>query len=118
MVLWHRTTYARRCRTEATSADFDFLFNLHKQTFYSYIEQTWSWNEERQAISFREELSKSPFAIVRYVGEDVSCISVINAGEALDLNYIAILPTFQVKGLRIRLMQALENQLIAREILI
>lgn len=71
---------------KATSADFDFLLNLHRRTFYSYIEQTWGWNEERQTTGFPKELSESPFAIVRYACEAVGCISVMDTGEALDLN--------------------------------
>lgn len=101
---------------KATSAAIDFLFNLHRQTFYSYVEQIWGWDEERRTTDFPKELSESPFTMVRYVGEDVDCISVMDAGEALDLNYIAILPDFQSKGLGTQLVRSLKNQAIAKEI--
>lgn len=80
---------------KTTTADFDFIYKLHCQTFYSYIEQTWGWKESVQFNGMREEFDNSLFEIICYQGEDVGVISVISQENVLFINYIAILPTRQ-----------------------
>jgi N-acetylglutamate synthase-like GNAT family acetyltransferase len=91
-----------------TPDDFDFLFELHRQTFQAYVEQTWGWDEERQRHGFHGELKESPFEIVQLDGGDVGCISVIDKGSALNLNYLALLPSVQNEGLGSVLVRSLQ----------
>ncbi|MUG94257.1 hypothetical protein F7734_18465 [Scytonema sp. UIC 10036] len=46
-------SYLKTRRT--TASDFNFIYDLHRQVFYSYIEQTWGWKEEFQFNEMRED---------------------------------------------------------------
>lgn len=35
--------------------DYEFLWNLHKATMKSYVEETWGWNEQFQKEYFNNQ---------------------------------------------------------------
>lgn len=103
---------------KTTTADFDFIYKLHCQTFHFYVEQTWGWKEEVQFNGMREDFDDPLFEIICYQGEDVGVISVIEQENALFLNYIAILPTHQKQGLGTELLCKVLEQATHRGFLV
>ncbi|MBW4469714.1 MAG: GNAT family N-acetyltransferase [Stenomitos rutilans HA7619-LM2] len=94
----------------ASEADFNFLVDLHRQTFRSYVEQNWSWDEVRQRQELHEDFHAFPYDVVCDGGVAIGVISVVDEGEALLLQYIAILPTHQRQGLGTQLVRQLQAQ--------
>lgn len=98
----------------ATEADFDFLVDLHQQTFRGYVEQNWSWDEARQRKELYEDFHAFPYEVVCARGAAIGVISVVDQGTALFLQYIAILPTHQRQGLGTQLVRQLQAQALAK----
>jgi GNAT superfamily N-acetyltransferase len=101
---------------ETSIADFPFIYNLHRQTMYSYVEQTWGWQEEVQYNGMREDFDNSLFEIVCVDRQDIGVISVIDRGDELFLNYLAILPIYQKQGLGTQLLSQVLTQAAERGI--
>jgi ribosomal protein S18 acetylase RimI-like enzyme len=83
----------------ATEADYDFLYRLHRQTFHSYVEVTWGWDEDWQAQHFRADFDPSRCNVIMLSGKDVGCFRVDDGIDYLFLDYIAIEPEYQNKGI-------------------
>lgn len=94
----------------ATEADYDFLYDLHRQAFYTYVDQTWGWDEVTQQFMFRAEYAAVPRQVVLLDGEAIGSIAIEDQGEALFLDYIAILPAFQGRGVGTALVQWLVEE--------
>ena len=75
------------------------MWDLHKQTFRSYVEATWGWDEEWQAKYFRETRDLSRYEILVNNGLDIGCLGIRYENEVLFLEYVAILPEHQNQGL-------------------
>lgn len=101
---------------KTTASDFDFIYDLHRQTFYSYVEQTWGWQEEVQCAGMREEFDSLLFEIACYQSTDIGVISVIEKEDVLFLNYLAILPLYQGKGFGTQILHKLLEQAAERGI--
>ncbi|MEH1812380.1 MAG: GNAT family N-acetyltransferase [Nostoc sp.] len=99
---------------KTTAFDFDFIYDLHRQTFYSYVEQTWGWKEEVQLNGMREDFDSLLFEIICYKEIDIGVISVIEQEDELFLNYIAIQPLHQNKGLGTQILDQLLEQAVVR----
>ena len=94
-------------RRQATQADYDFLHDLHQQTFRLYVEQTWGWDDQQQVELFRQShqnLDESPFEILCLEEKEIGCIAIEDKGDFLFLDYIAILPDYQNRGLGTQLI--------------
>jgi ribosomal protein S18 acetylase RimI-like enzyme len=100
----------------ATEADFDFLVDLHRQTFQVYVEQLWGWDEAGQRAGLYEDFQMFPFEIIYDRGEAVGMMSVVNQRDALFLNYLAILPTAQRRGLGTHLVRRLMHQAFEQQL--
>jgi ribosomal protein S18 acetylase RimI-like enzyme len=75
------------------------MWDLHKQTFRSYVEATWGWDEEWQTKYFRETRDLSRYEILVNNGRDVGCLGIRHEDKLLFLEYVAILPEYQNQGL-------------------
>src|SRR6476646_6659713 len=100
------------------ASDFDFIYNLHRETFYSYVEQTWGWQEEVQSAGMRKDFDSLFFEIVCYQGIDIGAISVIEKDNTLFLNYLAILPLYQGKRFGTQILHQLLEQAAERRMLV
>ncbi|MBW4582416.1 MAG: GNAT family N-acetyltransferase [Tildeniella nuda ZEHNDER 1965/U140] len=89
----------------ATETDFDFLVDVHRQTFRGYVDHYWSWDEARQKEELREDFHAFPYEMICDQGEAAGIMCVIDQGEALFFHYIAILPTHQRQGLGTQLIR-------------
>ena len=75
------------------------MWDLHKRTFQSYVEATWGWDEEWQAKYFRETRDLSRYEILVNNGRDIGCLGIRYEDKVLFLEYVAILPEHQNRGL-------------------
>src|SRR5678815_4591591 len=86
-------------RRPAVESDYRFMWELHKQTFQSYVEATLGWDEEWQAKYFRETRDLSRYEILVNNGRDIGCLGIRYEYNLLFLEYVAILPEHQNRGL-------------------
>jgi ribosomal protein S18 acetylase RimI-like enzyme len=95
---------------QAITSDFDFVFNLYRQTLSTYVEQTWGHSEEFQRNRTREDFETLPFEIVSYQGENIGVISVFEKENKLFIEFIFIAPNYQRQGFGTQLM----NNILSR----
>jgi ribosomal protein S18 acetylase RimI-like enzyme len=101
---------------KASMADYEFLYRLHKDALKPYIEKTWGWEEEWQIKHFREHFDPAIRKIIQVQGEDIGCISVQDQGDSLFIAYIAILPTYQRRGIGTYLIRNIIQEAEKRKI--
>jgi len=100
----------------ATEADYDFLYNLHKDALKPYIDETWGWDEEWQSRYFSERFDPTSREIIQHRGLDIGCVSVQDEGDALFIAYIAILPGYQRQGIGSHLIRRVLQEAESRNI--
>jgi ribosomal protein S18 acetylase RimI-like enzyme len=83
----------------ATEADLPFVYDLHRQAFRAYVEQSWGWDEGQQRDLFLAEYDPGLIEIVVFQGQDIGFIRLEDHGHFLFLNTIAFLPAYQGQGL-------------------
>lgn len=90
---------------DAVEDDYDFLYDLHLQALKAYIEQTWGWDEAWQKAHFHEHFNLVGKRIIQYKGVNIGCLAVHDEGEYLFLAYIALMPSYQGKGIGSQLIR-------------
>ena len=93
------------CTRNATDADFDFLFELHRQTIGPYVEQTWGWDEVWQRNYFKQHFMSRSCEVIELQDIQIGCIRIEDREEFVLLDYIAIMPEHQRVGLGTRLVR-------------
>ena len=83
----------------ATRADFDFLWRLHVATMRPYVEQTWGWDDARQAQLFEERFDPAALEIVESDGEAIGTMRVEQRPGTIALLDIEIAPERQNRGI-------------------
>jgi ribosomal protein S18 acetylase RimI-like enzyme len=83
----------------ATEADYGFWAELHRQTFAAYVAQAWGWDEARLEAEFRQEFGEMVRQVVEWGEEAIGSIVVEDHGDHFYLDYIAILPAYQGRGI-------------------
>lgn len=86
------------CR-QATKADEEFLWELHRAAFMKYVDETWGWDDDRQKAYFESGFDPENLQIVRYRGQDVGVLALETRGGGMHLSRVAILPAYQNKGI-------------------
>ena len=94
----------------ARAADVDFLYRLHKAAMQNYVAQTWGWDEAWQQQHFHQHFDPSGCQIIVAEGHDVGVLSVVRHAEVVYLRHIAVLPTFQGRGIGTHLITALLDE--------
>lgn len=51
---------------KATVEDFEFLWNLHKATMKSYVDETWGWDEKFQREYFSNRFEPANIELIIY----------------------------------------------------
>lgn len=83
---------------QATEADYEFLYRLHKAAMQPYIEATWGWQEEWQQEYFARKWNPQVRQIIQIQGQDVGVLVIeIRQGEHY-LALIELLPECQGHG--------------------
>jgi ribosomal protein S18 acetylase RimI-like enzyme len=94
----------------ATSADYEFLYNLHKAAMQTAVSQTWGWDEAWQQNYFKGKFDPAKREILLWDGQEIGALSLKASAEELYLAYIAILPRFQGSGWGPAVIQELIQQ--------
>ncbi|HEX8903581.1 MAG TPA: GNAT family N-acetyltransferase [Longimicrobiaceae bacterium] len=84
---------------QATDADFEFLWHLHRAAMRPYVERTWGWDEDAQARRFRAAFDPSHRQIVIVGGEPIGVLQVDDLPRAVFLANVEIDPAHQRRGL-------------------
>jgi ribosomal protein S18 acetylase RimI-like enzyme len=91
----------------ATPSDRDFLFDLNRAAFRTYVDATWGWDEDEQAAFFDARFDPERRQIVRSQGEDVGELVVEERPHEIYLARIALLPEWQGRGIGRSIVQSL-----------
>jgi ribosomal protein S18 acetylase RimI-like enzyme len=94
----------------AREADVDFLYHLHKAAMQDYVAQTWGWDEAWQQQYVYQHFDPSMCQIIVAEGHDVGVLSVVSDAEVVYLRNIAVLPTYQGRGIGTHLITALLDE--------
>jgi ribosomal protein S18 acetylase RimI-like enzyme len=83
----------------ASAEDAAFLYDLHKVAMREYIEKTWGWDESFQKAYFDDHFDPSLRKLISWAGSVVGCISYRSQPDGIELDYIALLPEYQRRGI-------------------
>lgn len=83
---------------QATSDDFTFLYQLHRESLREYVEATWGWQEEWQQDHFAQNFNPHNRQIIRIDEQDAGVIAVEQRDGERYIALIEILPAFQGRG--------------------
>ncbi|MBE0699194.1 MAG: GNAT family N-acetyltransferase [Anaerolineaceae bacterium] len=83
-----------------TTRDEEFLYQLHRATMRTYVEETWGmWDEDWQQTYFHQHFIPEDLLILQLDGVDIGVISVQERTEELFLGIVQILPSYQRQGI-------------------
>ena len=94
----------------ATAADYDFLYDLHRQAMRAYVEATWGWVEAWQAEYFRKKFDPANRQVIQVNGRDAGVLVVEDRDDYRYLALIELLPAYQGQGVGTALVQNLQQQ--------
>ncbi len=83
----------------ATSQDYTFLYRLHVSALKETIEEIWGWDERWQRQHFKDHFSITNRKIIQLGSQDIGSLVVHHRDTHIFLEYIAILPEFQNRGI-------------------
>lgn len=90
---------------EATPLDYEFLYELHRESLKEYIDQTWGWDEAWQQAHFQENFDLSGKKIIECEGVRIGCIAVLDEGDHIFFSYIALKTAYQRQGIGTQLIE-------------
>jgi ribosomal protein S18 acetylase RimI-like enzyme len=88
----------------ATPDDYDFLYDLNRLALGEYVAQISGWDEEWEQQNFRERFDPDRRQVIRIDGEDIGAFGFYADGDHVLLDYVAILPAYQRRGIGSRLI--------------
>jgi len=89
----------------ANAHDYDFLYALHREAFYEYVDALWGWDEADQQRRFRENFDPSKRRIVQVDGVDAGVLVVEVYPAHVFLEYIAISHAYRGQNVGRQLIQ-------------
>jgi ribosomal protein S18 acetylase RimI-like enzyme len=92
---------------DATDADFDFLYAVHRAALKEYVDQTWGWDEGQQKEYFSQRFDPAAVRIIMLGKKDVGSISVSSDEHGIVVNRIELLPAYQNRGIGTHLIKKL-----------
>jgi len=98
----------------ATENDYEFLYQLHKAALGPYVASTWGWDEALQRRMFRERFRPEKNAIIMVDGEPAGCFRLQRHEGYDSLDYVALLPAFQRRGIGTALIRKVKASAAAR----
>jgi ribosomal protein S18 acetylase RimI-like enzyme len=76
---------------DASPDDFDFLYRLHEETLRPYVGNAEAWQLE----NFKKHFSVENQRVLQWSGTDIGSISLVDSGDFLVLDNIALLPEYR-----------------------
>jgi ribosomal protein S18 acetylase RimI-like enzyme len=92
---------------KASSADWEFIWQLRIKTMKDYVSQSYGWDENVQRHYAEESLNGD---IVVVDGKPAGVLTLSDWGDQLHLTWMAILPEYQGKGLGSQLINYCQQQ--------
>jgi ribosomal protein S18 acetylase RimI-like enzyme len=99
---------------QATLADRDYLFNLHRATMREYVDATWGWNDEWQRDYFDKKFDPDVSQIIRVFDQYAGVLVTEDRPEELYLALIEVAPSYQNQGIGTTIVQDLQAQAAAQ----
>jgi ribosomal protein S18 acetylase RimI-like enzyme len=90
----------------ATDDDYDFLYDLNRLALGEYVAQVSGWDEKWEQQNFRERFDSDRRQVIRINGEDVGAFGFYADSDHVLLDYLAILPEYQRRGIGSRLIRS------------
>lgn len=90
-----------------TSADFEFLWDLHNTALKNYVSETWGWNEEWQKENFTKNFNSADGEIIVFENKDIGYFWVIEKERETRLASIRLSPESQNKGIGTQIIRNL-----------
>ena len=94
---------------QAREDDFEFLWNLHKATMKSYVDEIWGWNEEFQKEYFNNRFGPINIELIIYENARIGAIEIRDRENELFVANFEILPQFQNKGIGSTILKRIIN---------
>lgn len=89
----------------AKEDDREFLYDLHRQALGEYIVQTWGgWDEDWQQDYFNRKFDPAITQIIQQEGADIGALKLETFETYWFIDYIALLPSAQGKGIGSQIM--------------
>lgn len=92
---------------QATSDDYEFIYNLNKLTMKKFVEELWGWDEEFQKKRFKEHFILDGLFVIIYNDNSVRRVGYKVLPDKVVLEEIQILPEYQGKGLGTAIINSL-----------
>jgi GNAT superfamily N-acetyltransferase len=83
----------------AQTADYQFLYKLHRATIREYVAKIWGWDENWQQAHFQEKFDPAAAEIIGFDGRDIGVLKLERRADQLFLALIEILPEWQGQGI-------------------
>lgn len=87
----------------ATAADYDFLYQLHRNTIRPYVEATWGWDEADQQERWQNHFDPTGRQIIQLrVADTLTDIGTLELSYNADnwyIDLIEIAPEYQNQGI-------------------
>lgn len=84
---------------QATEADRDSLFDLHRATMREYIDAEWGWNDAWQREYFDRKFNPEAYQILQIEGKEAGVLVVERTDDEIYLGLIEISPPYQGRGI-------------------
>lgn len=91
----------------ALPGDYASLYELHRLAFFEYVQQTWGLSEDAFEADFRDEFGSTERHVLLMDGAPVGSLVVEEHGDHLYLDYLAVHPQYQKRGIGTQVMEGL-----------
>ncbi len=100
---------------KATESDFQFLFDLLKQTMFNHVVATWGeWDEDFQVEYFRKKFDPEKNWVIVIDGKDAGGYMVTEDAGTVKLDRMFLLPEYQGKGIGSHIVQNILEEVAAK----
>ena len=83
----------------ATQNDFDFLWKLHQDTMFKYVDAVYGWDDGVQLAYFTERYRPELLTLVESGGQRAGYYSLVERDLCLYLASMEVSPAFQSRGI-------------------
>jgi GNAT superfamily N-acetyltransferase len=100
---------------KVTENDKEFLWNLKVAAMRPWVELVYGWNDDAQYSYFLKSFRPKTMRIIRYDGQDVGMVELLERPEELFIARFEVLPEFQNRGIGTTTIQWAIDQAVAAQ---